>query len=221
VAATAIPVVILGGANSGSLLAQAIADLAAAGEPLSVAGFLNDRHEVGESLCGARVLGGFGDWREAAAEVRFIAAIHKARHMRDYARRLEALGIPEARWISLRHPSSVVADGVAIGPGSYIGPQTVVMPRAEIGAHVSLRGGCYVSHGVKLGDHGFVGPNAVVNGECELGEGAYVGPGAVIRDGLRIGAFATVGLGAVAVKDVPPDVTVVGNPARPLPPRPG
>ena len=49
-----------------------------------------------------------------------------------------------------------------------------------------------------------------------LGEQVYVGAGAVVRDHLEIGDRAVVGMGAVAVKDVPPDMTVVGVPAGPL-----
>lgn len=49
-----------------------------------------------------------------------------------------------------------------------------------------------------------------------LEDGVEVGANAVILGPIRLGRGAVVGAGAVVVKDVPPGVTVVGNPARPL-----
>jgi UDP-2-acetamido-3-amino-2,3-dideoxy-glucuronate N-acetyltransferase len=46
--------------------------------------------------------------------------------------------------------------------------------------------------------------------------GARVGAGAVLCPAVEIGEEAFVGAGAVVVKDVPPRVVVVGNPARVL-----
>ncbi|MDT7582357.1 MAG: hypothetical protein QOK35_3673, partial [Pseudonocardiales bacterium] len=46
--------------------------------------------------------------------------------------------------------------------------------------------------------------------------GARVGAGAVLCPGVEIGEEAFVGAGAVVVRDVPPGVVVVGNPARVL-----
>jgi len=59
------------------------------------------------------------------------------------------------------------------------------------------------------------------NGNVHVEDYAYIGAGAVIKQGspsapLVIGRGAVVGMGAVVTKSVPPGVTVVGNPARPL-----
>ena len=43
-----------------------------------------------------------------------------------------------------------------------------------------------------------------------------IGSNATILCGLRIGRGARIGAGAVVTRDVPPGVTVAGNPARPL-----
>jgi acetyltransferase-like isoleucine patch superfamily enzyme len=45
-------------------------------------------------------------------------------------------------------------------------------------------------------------------------KGASIGAGAVIVCGVTIGENAMVGAGAVVTKDIPDNVTVVGNPAK-------
>ena len=49
-------------------------------------------------------------------------------------------------------------------------------------------------------------------------DGAWIGVGAMILKGVRIGRCARVSAGAVVTRDVPPDVTVAGNPAKPMDP---
>ena len=66
-----------------------------------------------------------------------------------------------------------------------------------------------------------------VHGECKvrgnskvspvyIRKQAFIGTGAIILPGVEIGENAVVGAGAVVTKDIPPNVTVVGNPAREL-----
>jgi acetyltransferase-like isoleucine patch superfamily enzyme len=49
----------------------------------------------------------------------------------------------------------------------------------------------------------------------EIGPGAVIGTNATLLP-VEIGENSTVGAGAVVVEDVPPNTTVVGNPARPI-----
>ena len=44
--------------------------------------------------------------------------------------------------------------------------------------------------------------------------GATIGSGATLLGGIVVGENATVGAGSVVTKEVPPNTTVAGNPAR-------
>ena len=61
--------------------------------------------------------------------------------------------------------------------------------------------------------------SAHLSGNVVIGECCWIGVGACVRQGLQIGDNVVVGAGAVVVRDVPPNITVVGNPAQPLNPR--
>ncbi|RYX87315.1 MAG: sugar O-acetyltransferase, partial [Bradyrhizobiaceae bacterium] len=51
----------------------------------------------------------------------------------------------------------------------------------------------------------------------KIGADVWIGGGAIIVPGVTIGDGAVIGAGAVVTRDVPDGVTVVGNPARPVP----
>ena len=49
-----------------------------------------------------------------------------------------------------------------------------------------------------------------------IGNDVWIGGGAIVLAGVTIGDRAVIGAGAVVTRDVPADVLVLGNPARPV-----
>jgi serine O-acetyltransferase len=109
-----------------------------------------------------------------------------------------------ARWLT----------GIEVHPGATIGQRlfidhgmgVVIGETATIGDDVTLY------HGVTLG----AGARNQGKRHPTLEDNVIVGTGAAILGPITVGACARVGSNAVVVKPVPPGVTVVGIPARPV-----
>jgi serine O-acetyltransferase len=116
-----------------------------------------------------------------------------------------------ARWIS---QFARWLTGIEIHPGATIGPRffidhgmgVVIGETAEVGADVTLY------HGVTLGgvslEPGKRHPT--------LEDGVVVGAGAKILGAITVGKNTRIGANAVVVKDVGPDMVVVGVPGKPI-----
>jgi sugar O-acyltransferase (sialic acid O-acetyltransferase NeuD family) len=116
-------------------------------------------------------------------------------------------------------------DHVSIGDGSVIGPGTTLTTNIEIGLHVQINLHCTIAHDAVLGDFVTLSPGCHVSGRVKVEKGAYLGTGVVTVQGkvgrpLVIGEGAVLGAGSAILKDVPPNATVFGVPARPLPRQP-
>jgi UDP-perosamine 4-acetyltransferase len=118
------------------------------------------------------------------------------------------------RFVSVIHPAAVISRRSTIGDGCVINAGVVVSQNTAIGANVILNRGSLIGHDNRIGPFCTIGPGTNIAGGVEIGAGAYIGAGAVILDHLSVGSEAVVSGGAVVAKPVPPNVLVVGVPAR-------
>jgi sugar O-acyltransferase (sialic acid O-acetyltransferase NeuD family) len=116
--------------------------------------------------------------------------------------------------LTIIHPSATCSPTATIGAGSQVLAGAIVNTSADLGENVLVNTGAIIEHDCVIAAHSHISTGARLAGGVCVGAGAHVGVGAAIRQGVTIGARAIVGAGAAVVRDVPPDMVVVGVPAR-------
>ncbi len=122
--------------------------------------------------------------------------------------------VPDLDFVSIVHPSAVVASNATVGPGSLLLAGAVLNSFANIGI------GCIVNTRASLDHDGVMHPwssllpGVVTGGNTEIGEFSCVCIGAILAHKVRIGENSVVGAGAVVLSDLPPCTLAYGVPAR-------
>lgn len=145
--------------------------------------------------------------------------------------------------VKIFHPDLVNLYGCRIGDETKVGTFVEIQAGAKVGKRCKISSHSFICEGVTIEDEVFVGhgvmfindkfPRATTStGELQgpedwtveitrVGRRASIGSNATIMCGVVIGEGAVIGAGAVVTRDVAPNVTVVGSPARPLKSNPG
>ena len=124
--------------------------------------------------------------------------------------RLEALRIPVLPWLA--HRLAIVSGQISIADTAVVHPG-VFIPNGQ----VVVYGLAEIHPGAILLPWVTVGPLGGGTRGPTIGPAAQIGTGAKVMGEIEIGANARVGTNAVVLNDVPPNTTVVGMPARPVP----
>lgn len=138
--------------------------------------------------------------------------------------------------VAIFHPSLVNLYGCTVGDDTKIGTFVEIQKGASIGARCKVSSHTFICEGVTIEDEVFIGHGVMFTNDkvprATAGDGALqteadwkvvptlvkrgasIGSGAVILCGITIGERAVIGAGAVVTRDVEPDTTVAGVPAR-------
>ncbi len=213
----ALEIVVIGAGGHGREVYGYIRELAATGAAVAFAGFVDERKPRTDAS--PPILGNFAAlraWCERGVDrdVRYITAIGDNRVRARFVEEVEGR-TPLRPWV-LQHPRAHVGPEVVLGDGTCVAPGATLTTGIRMGRHGIVNVHASVSHDAEVGDFVNINPGAVICGGVRLGEGCYVGAGATVLQNVTLGPWCVVGAGAVVVRDVPPGVTVVGVPARPM-----
>lgn len=123
--------------------------------------------------------------------------------------------------LSIAAENVVVLDAVELGENYILSPFVTLTSNIKIGKGFHANLYSYVGHDCIIGDFVTFAPGVKCNGNVVIEDNVYVGTGAIIKQGkpgrpLIIKSGAVIGAGAVVTKNISENLTVIGNPARPL-----
>ncbi|RYY57833.1 MAG: acetyltransferase [Chitinophagaceae bacterium] len=112
------------------------------------------------------------------------------------------------------HPSAIIDSTAVIGSGVLAAANVVINAQAWIGEGVICNTSSTIEHECLIGGFTHIAPGAVLCGNVKVGARSFIGANSVIAQGITIGSDVTIGAGSVILKDVPDNVTMIGNPGR-------
>lgn len=99
-------------------------------------------------------------------------------------------------------PTAIIASGVSIGEGSFIGKGAILNTNSRIGKMCIINTGAIVEHDCQVGDFSHISVGTVLCGEVLVGTESFIGANATVIQGRKVADGYIVGAGEVIRKNV-------------------
>ncbi len=205
-------IVIIGAGGFGREVAWLIEDINKENKEWNLVGFVDDNEKIqGSEINGYKIVGNINWLKEQ--ELYVVNAIGDPIVKKKVTEKLDE---SKNKYPALVHPSVIYSESVNFGEGSIICAGNIITVNIEIGKHVIVNLDCTIGHDANIGDFSTILPSVNVSGFVKTEECVSIGTGSAIIQGVNIGKNTVIGAGAVVVKDLPPNCTAVGSPAKPI-----
>lgn len=203
--------IVIGAGGCGREVLQWAEDRKKVEDCWNIKGYLDDDlHALDNKKSNYTVLGTV-DQYEIQKEDVFVCAIGNPVIREKVVRKMQEKG---AEFVSVIHPTAVVADTADIGTGSILYPYSIVSDNADIKEHCIVNMHSCVAHDAILGRYCTVSAFCDITGNTRLGEYVFLGSGVKIVPSTSVGNHAFVCAGSIVMTRVKDNTKVLGNPAK-------
>lgn len=178
-----------------------------------IKGFLDDNPRILNNYnMGIGIIGDL-DGYEIKKQDRFVFTIGDIDVKKHLVTKLKEKG---AKFLTLIHPTAIVANTAKIGQGVIICPFVTVSDHAQLGDFVMMNIYSSCGHDVKVGDYCILSPYATLNGFVILEDEVFLGTHSTIIPYKKIGYKSKISANSSVMRDVPPNKIVFGVPGKPI-----
>jgi sugar O-acyltransferase (sialic acid O-acetyltransferase NeuD family) len=126
----------------------------------------------------------------------------------------EGLQKRDARFLTLVHPTAIVAESAHIGTGCVLCPYAIVSDAARLGNFALLNYYSSIGHDAAVGDYTVLSPYATLGGGSRTEDDVFLGLHASIGPGRTAGARSKISANSCCLNDASEDSIVYGVPGR-------
>ena len=142
----------------------------------------------------------------------FVAAIGDPMSRFKYTKRLrEDYAVDFG---TIVHPRANIARFAKLKVGSIIGPNVGISVDVSIGSFTHIQEYTVIGHDATIGEWCQINSHCTIAGGATIGNFVTIHPNCVVTSGAKIGDGVIVAPGSVVVGSIPPNITILGNPAR-------
>jgi len=110
-------------------------------------------------------------------------------------------------FISIFHPSAIIAMDVKFAEGVQVMAGAVIQPGTQVGRDSIINTGVLLDHDCKISENCHLAPGVVCSGNVKVGTGVHIGTGTSVIQNITIEKNAVVASGSVVYKDIANDMT--------------
>jgi sugar O-acyltransferase (sialic acid O-acetyltransferase NeuD family) len=127
---------------------------------------------------------------------------------------VESMKARNAKFLTLIHPTAIVASSARIGEGVILCPFVLVSDHVVIGDFVMMNFYSSCGHDTTVGRYSIFSPYSTANGGVNIGEEVFLGTHATVTPRRRIGSRVSINANSVAMQDIPERSFVFGVPGK-------
>lgn len=143
----------------------------------------------------------------------FICALGDPKWKKHYSNIILEKG---GQFISLIHPTAFIGQNSSLGDGCIVCAYVRISCDIKIGNFNTFQPFVTAGHDVTIGDFNHFNTYSFMGGFVEINNGVTLHTGAIIHPHKKVMDGSIVGAGAVVLRNVKPNITVYGNPAKTL-----
>lgn len=178
-----------------------------------VKGFLDDNANALDNFSNyPKILSSVEDYQIKNTDV-FICALGSIKWSVFYVSQILSKG---GEFINLIHKEAALQQNVKLGIGVLISKGSIISNDVSIGNFTHIMSYCILGHDVKVDEYSRLGDYVFLGGFTKVEDQVFIAVRATVLDRLIIGSGAVVGAGSVVLRNVKPNSTVFGNPAKKL-----
>ena len=109
---------------------------------------------------------------------------------------------PQLEFVTVIHPSAIIAENVTIGAGTVIMSNTVINASAKVGKLCIINTASNFGHDSIMSDFSSLAPGVITGGGVQIGLGSAICLGALIIHNISIGDHTVIGSGSLVIKSI-------------------